>query len=73
MNKTFYCKGIYNPEPIEEWNKRFKQANQMGLTGKAYNDFVDGKTCTEQCPECACIVGETRIKTQQLIKEQHGT
>lgn len=69
---NFYCaKEAGTNFSIIEWNSRNKLANDMGLSDIERRKFIGwGIKCKTQCTECACIVGEQRLKTKKLIEQQ---
>ena len=64
----FYCQircGDVNFS-IKEWNKAFRYCIDNNLSEELTTKILEGEICKEQCIECACIVGERRLKTKQL-------
>ncbi len=69
----FYCQKVCGviDSTIEEWNEAFRYCNEAGLSEEESNKILmpEYYPCEKQCEDCACIVGEQRIKTQELIKK----
>lgn len=62
-----YCQKVVGDAnfSIDEWNKQFKLCNELGIPFPK----EDNTPCKNQCFECASIVGQQRLKTQQLIEK----
>ena len=79
MSENFWCRkscGDYDPPKgsttgfsIEEWNKRMRLSIELGLSEADTRKMLDEEHCETQCPECACRVGDQRLKTQELIRK----
>lgn len=63
----FYCQNLTGDVDfsIDEWNAAY---NELKDLSESVQKSVLGErpACTEQCPTCAAIVGERRLKTQRL-------
>jgi len=70
-NKNFYCK-IHSGsiESIEEWNKVSEDLDKTNLSESEKQNILFPPVCKNQCFDCIAEVGETRIKTQKLIKHE---
>jgi len=68
----FYCKKVCGDaesgETIEDWNEARKMCVELNFTEKQTNEILFPEQCKNQCIDCACTVGEQRIKTQKLIE-----
>jgi hypothetical protein len=56
---------------IDEWNKAFKFCIDNNLSEEETNKILHPEMfpCEKQCFDCIAIVGERRIKTQQLLSK----
>ena len=52
---------------ITEWEKAFNMGIELGLSESQLGKLLEGEPCKNQCIDCACIVGERKLKTQTLI------
>lgn len=68
-NNNFYCQQKCGEIgfSIDEWNKAYKEINEMPISEDEKQKLIDGEPCENQCFTCMAIVGERRIKTKQLI------
>lgn len=69
---NFYCKivaqcGKYS---INEWNERLELVDELSIPEDEIPHFLGETPCEKQCDDCACIVGERRIKTRILIENR---
>ena len=66
----FYCKKVCGDpdETIADWNEARVMCINLNLTEKETNLILFPEACKNQCVDCACTVGEQRIKTQKLIE-----
>ena len=73
QSSTFYCQKICGDQgfDIKEWNRAYNECLLMGLSESETSKILEGEPCTTQCVDCACIVGERRIKTQKLIDKMN--
>ncbi len=55
---------------IEEWNKAYKEIQQMPISEAEKQKLIHPDPCEKQCFDCIAIVGETRNNTERLIKTQ---
>ncbi len=68
-----YCDKIAGGSfKIDEWNKLFEHCNKNNIQGKERDKILhpDKFPCEEQCFNCMAIVGERRLKTQQLLNRK---
>lgn len=68
--ENFYCQQKCGQVDfsIEEWNKSYKEIQNMPISEKEKRELIDGVPCKKQCFDCIAIVGETRLKN----KKKHG-
>jgi hypothetical protein len=73
METNFYCqiKCLGIDFSITEWEKAFNIGIELGLSETQLSKLLEGEPCKNQCPDCACIVGERKIKTRMLITNMH--
>ena len=66
----FYCQNLVGDEnfSIDEWNRVHNEIKDLGLSEKEENLilFGTGECCKEQCFSCMAIVGERKLKTQNI-------
>ena len=68
--KNFYCQNICGEEgfSIDEWNKTYADLEKTNMSEKEKDLILFPPQCKNQCFDCIAIIGERRIKTQNLIK-----
>ena len=68
---NFYCQNESGDVDfsIDEWNEIAEKLELTNLTEKGKTEILFPEKCKIQCIDCACIVGEQRLKTTQLTKQ----
>lgn len=65
---NFYCQNKSgSPEfSIDEWNNAYDEVKDM--SEEIQSLVLEGKPCKEQCFDCMAIVGERKIQTNKILK-----
>lgn len=67
---SFYCcKGIFEDWTIEEWNEKLKALEMANIPQEEKTKQLFPDYCKEQCFRCMAVVGETRRKRAEYIKQ----
>lgn len=71
---NFYCQQLCGEVgfSIKEWNKSYIEINKMQISEVEKRKLIDGEPCVEQCFACIAIVGERRLKTAELMKNNES-
>jgi hypothetical protein len=70
MKTNFHCRKV-NGEAnflIDDWNEAFDYCIKNNLSEKEMDEILNHPSCEKQCFECMADVGQTRLKTKQLIQ-----
>ncbi len=67
----FYCQNLCGQVDfdIDEWNLALKYCDESGIKGIERDRILHPEKfpCSEQCFSCIAIVGERRLKTQEIL------
>ena len=70
MNSDFYCKIHAHITPFDipsgEFNQEEESMISQGIPEKTRDKILFPDKCESQCIDCACIVGERRLRTKKI-------
>lgn len=68
-SSSFYCQNVCGDEnfSIDEWNKAYHEVKDKSQ--EIQRMVLDGPgQCEKQCFECIALVGNRRLKTQEIMQ-----